>query len=538
MNPFDHLKNFFDAVYCINLDRRPDRWERFQSQMPADWPFRPIQRVAAMDGRRVPPPAWWSQGGGAWGCYRSHVQIIEQALNTGLRSLLILEDDALFDPQFTEKAVRFVQELPPDWGMVYLGGQHLFVDQHPPLRISPLVYRPYNVNRTHAYALRGPMIQRVYHHLMQQNWEPKDHIDHHLGRFHQTQKSAIYCPANWLVGQMEGDSNISGRHAPIRFWPHAAEVCKTLADDQIFVAVLGLHSSGSSCLAGVLHHLGLHLGNKLTGYYGNDPAKNQCGFEAAGLRDLCEAAIPFPSTDLKLPSDEIERCLGIWIHQACRDASGKNTIAAGKYPMLCRLGDQLRRVCGENLRIIVADRPFEESVNSLQRRCPKLEAKQIHDHQRWLEDGKQELLQLIPGNHQLTVCYSHLLQNPEWESHKIADFLGLSITKDRINAVRNWVDSGKRHVDLRGKGGPSKKPTEVAMPESWQDLMNGCRRSGQYMVAAFHIDHEQLHLARINGGFHPHHFHAALELLKDNLTEESVAARRLSDGVQFHKHEA
>ena len=29
MNPFD----FFERIYCINLDSRPDRWKRVQEQL-------------------------------------------------------------------------------------------------------------------------------------------------------------------------------------------------------------------------------------------------------------------------------------------------------------------------------------------------------------------------------------------------------------------------------------------------------------------------------------------------------------------------
>ncbi len=42
----------------------------------------------------------------------------------------------------------YVRELPEDWGLAYLGGQHLYAAKHPPKKISDRVYRPYNVNRT------------------------------------------------------------------------------------------------------------------------------------------------------------------------------------------------------------------------------------------------------------------------------------------------------------------------------------------------------------------------------------------------------
>ena len=296
------LSKYFERAYCVNLARRPDRWQAFQDRFPSDWPFREVQRVNAVDGRTCKPPGWWSQGGGAWGCYRTHLRLIEQCLNDKIESVLLLEDDALFMEGFASRVREFLAHVPEDWGMLYLGGQHLYVDQSPPARINDWVYQPYNINRTHAFALRGETMREVYRHLCTTDWQRGHHIDHHLGRFHMRRTHKVYCPREWLVGQAEGQSNISGRRPPDRFWA-PAERLATL-DSAPFVAIIGLHSSGSSCVAGVLYHLGVHLGNHLGGYYGNDP-NGACGFEAVGLAQLCEAAIPFPTTEYKLSRSEI-----------------------------------------------------------------------------------------------------------------------------------------------------------------------------------------------------------------------------------------
>ena len=150
----------FDCAYCVSLDRRADRWERFVQNIPSDWPFCEVERFAGIDGKLCPTPAWWKQGGGAWGCYRSHLTLIEQALNRGHESILLFEDDAVFCEGFSQRATEFLEAVPDDWGMIYFGGQHLFVNQNPPLRVNDLVFRPYNLNRTHAFALRGPTMRR------------------------------------------------------------------------------------------------------------------------------------------------------------------------------------------------------------------------------------------------------------------------------------------------------------------------------------------------------------------------------------------
>src|SRR5262245_46044684 len=120
-----HLRNSIQAVVCINLKRREERWKAFQERLPGDWPFRKIVRFPAIDGRACVPPPWWKESAGAWGCYRSHLRVVEDCLNNDLESVLVLEDDAEFPPTFAADAAEFLRHVPDDWDMLYLGGQLL-----------------------------------------------------------------------------------------------------------------------------------------------------------------------------------------------------------------------------------------------------------------------------------------------------------------------------------------------------------------------------------------------------------------------------
>ncbi len=97
------LQWMFQRVEVINLKSRPDRLARFYESLPEDWPFRQPCAFAAIDGSRVPVPAHWVAGEGAWGCFRSHYEIIERALNDGVESLMVLEDDAICARGFGSK---------------------------------------------------------------------------------------------------------------------------------------------------------------------------------------------------------------------------------------------------------------------------------------------------------------------------------------------------------------------------------------------------------------------------------------------------
>lgn len=443
----------FERCYVVTLDRRPDRYERFIQGLPADWPFPKPERFSAIDGQLVPHPKWWRMGAGAWGCMRSHLLLCERCLNEGVESVLLLEDDAVFPDGFTGKASEFLAAVPANWEMIYLGGQLLKVDRERPIRINPLVYKPFNVNRTHAFALRGKeFMGTVYQHLHEWGtWKYGHHIDHHFGVLHQSGKHAVYCPGDWLVGQADGPSDIKAGNKvfPERYWPgaKAASGNRHAPDAPVrpFVAVIGLHSSGSSAMAGVLHHLGAFLGKNLTGYYGKDPERD-CGFEAAKLARICEAAIPFPQCRIMQPLDIITAELRAWARANQGVANSSNTIAAGKYPMLCRLGPQLREAVGGSMKVVHIDRPLEESILSIQRRCPKRDPEQLAAHQRWLWEGKQEFLATLPPEDVLTVSYDRLLSNPREVAEAVAPFAGLKPTAKQIERAVKSVDAGKRHV--------------------------------------------------------------------------------------------
>lgn len=212
-----------------------------------------------------------------------------------------------------------------------------------------------------------------------------------------------------------------------------------------FVVVLGLHSSGSSALAGVLYHLGVHLGKKLGGHYGNDPSR-LCGFEERELAKFCERMIPFPSVQLQGDRSEITAFLRRWVSKRCREAYRVGTIAGGKYPQMCRLGDSLREVVGDYLRVIHINRPLNESILSVQRRSPDKNAQQLAVHQAWLWEGKSRFLAKMPREDVLEVEYSDLLSDPQSTIAQVVKFLDLSSTAEQISKAVDYVDPNCRHV--------------------------------------------------------------------------------------------
>ena len=143
------LNNFFPHKFCINLDRRPDRWERMQTEF-ARHGVDEVRRFSARDGNALILPSHWKHTAGAYGCLLSHVAVVQAARGLDHESVLIFEDDAVLDPEFKTKFASFVAELPADWDMLYFGALH----KDEPARVSDHVYRITKANSTYAYALK------------------------------------------------------------------------------------------------------------------------------------------------------------------------------------------------------------------------------------------------------------------------------------------------------------------------------------------------------------------------------------------------
>ncbi|MGA2229477.1 MAG: ERV1/ALR-related protein [Tepidisphaeraceae bacterium] len=205
------VANYFDAVWCINLDRDQERWQTFQRSLDiCQWPFGPVTRVSAIHGDTVGIPDHFHQGGGAWGCLQSHLRILEQSLMAGHERILVMEDDVDLRPDFGKRARAFLTNLGDEtWDCLMFGGQHM----SPPTPFKPGVVRAANIQRTHCMALSRTFMRELYRH-----WSsPLDkHCDWALGPFAARWKT--FAPESFIAGQRGGHSWITGSDKPPEWW--------------------------------------------------------------------------------------------------------------------------------------------------------------------------------------------------------------------------------------------------------------------------------------------------------------------------------
>jgi glycosyl transferase family 25 len=117
------LTNLCPYRVCINLDRRPERWKRMESRF-SEFNLWPVERFSAVDGAKVQIPVSWPESPGAYGCLQSHLAIVQRARAQRRESVLIIEDDVMFDERFHDRFQELVRNLPENWDMLFFGCLH------------------------------------------------------------------------------------------------------------------------------------------------------------------------------------------------------------------------------------------------------------------------------------------------------------------------------------------------------------------------------------------------------------------------------
>lgn len=172
----------FPHKICINLDRRPDRWQQMQRKFDRH-AIQSVRRFPALDGYNLDVPANWTNTPGAYGCLLSHLQVVREARRLGLSRVLIFEDDVVFDRHFHEKFDTYFRQLPSDWHMLYFGALH----KNEPIKIHDNLVRITRANSTYAYALRDT----VFDDFIELNCKAETVLD--IASFILQQQFNCYC---------------------------------------------------------------------------------------------------------------------------------------------------------------------------------------------------------------------------------------------------------------------------------------------------------------------------------------------------------
>ena len=147
----------FDKVYCINLDRRPDRMEKFDS-MVKECDLGNYTRFSAIDGALIKDYVGHISLG-AIGLIMSNLEIIKKSIEDNLNTVLILEDDCYFTDEIKNIDTYF-KALPDDWDMLYMGSNYSTTSLTE--KINDKVLKLNSAYTTHFVAIKNTMFETIY----------------------------------------------------------------------------------------------------------------------------------------------------------------------------------------------------------------------------------------------------------------------------------------------------------------------------------------------------------------------------------------
>lgn len=116
------FNTYFDKTYVINLNRRPDRYSQFLSELKK-YDISGVERYSAIDGSD-----YVSEFGllsGELGVLMTHHSIIKECIANNINNVLLLEDDVYFTDEIANIGEHMLQ-VPNNWDFIYFGGNHKY----------------------------------------------------------------------------------------------------------------------------------------------------------------------------------------------------------------------------------------------------------------------------------------------------------------------------------------------------------------------------------------------------------------------------
>ena len=146
------ITDFFDKTFCVNLDRRSDRWDECLTEFEKHG-ISNVSKFTAIDGKELPQRSSGFVTPSRLALVLTNIKILEEAIENDYNSILILEDDIEFTDLVSDMD-DFFKLLPEDWDMLYFGGnhnQHMGID--PPKIINEKVCKLHHTFSTHCVAI-------------------------------------------------------------------------------------------------------------------------------------------------------------------------------------------------------------------------------------------------------------------------------------------------------------------------------------------------------------------------------------------------
>lgn len=152
------INEYFDKIYCINIDRRTDRWETCSKEFIKHDLI--VERFSAVDGNVINHNLGYPYDNELAGAM-SHLNVIKTAKENNLKNVLILEDDVVFVDDLNEQFSTYVTQLPDNWDSIYFGGNHI----GGLVMIQPNVGKTRRTYALHAYGVNSRAYDTIINYM-------------------------------------------------------------------------------------------------------------------------------------------------------------------------------------------------------------------------------------------------------------------------------------------------------------------------------------------------------------------------------------
>lgn len=179
------MNNYFDKIFCINLDRRTDRWDEVSKLFEENNLI--VERHSAFDGKKeltLPYPSSAELAGAI-----SHRDVILKAKELGLKNVLVFEDDVDVIKN-VNGVFNFIKDfIPNDWDMLYFGGNHV----GGLIQVNEYFFRCLRTYALHMYAVNEKCYDLIIKYLSdkikwtlegRQSLKPSVAADYFVGDLH------------------------------------------------------------------------------------------------------------------------------------------------------------------------------------------------------------------------------------------------------------------------------------------------------------------------------------------------------------------
>lgn len=151
------INSYFDKIYCINLDRRKDKWYRVKKEFQKN--SINVERWSAIDGESLVDISNFEKNQNllskrgelenkySLACLMSHLSVIKDAKINNYKKILIFEDDVILSDNFSNK-IEMIQNV--NWKLFYLGASQFIWNG---ISIEGEFYRCNQTLGTFAYAV-------------------------------------------------------------------------------------------------------------------------------------------------------------------------------------------------------------------------------------------------------------------------------------------------------------------------------------------------------------------------------------------------